>query len=236
MTRDSISRDPPLPKGQPSHARAFRRTYPLVAAGHLLALLLLLVLAKFVASRPSPAAFFAPVSVDKTGVGNHSPPQARSDSSPSPPERRTPSPAGRAEKAAKPASSSIHPSPVPVKPAPSVPVIKKRAEPPRKPSIRPNLVEVSRPIPAEAAPPKPPPVAQRGVEPSTKPSEPQTGPPGNGEGGSSSSNAPARGPNWYYALIRERLYAAWDQPLHLASQNLIAKVQIFVAKDGHISK
>jgi protein TonB len=239
VTRDSISRKPSLPKGQPSHARAFRRTYPLVAAGHLLALLLLLVLAKFVASRPAPAAFFSPVSVDKTGAGNHSPPQARADSSPSPAEpaeRRTPAPAARAEKAAKPASSSIHPPPVPVKPAPSVPVVKKHVEPPRKPSIRPNLVEVSRTLPAEAAPSKPPPVTHRSVEPSTKPSEPQTGPPGNGEGGGSSSNAPPLGPNWYYALIRDRLYAAWDQPLHLSSQNLVARVQIFVAKDGRISK
>ncbi|WP_155996499.1 TonB family protein [Verrucomicrobium sp. 3C] len=237
MTRDSISRQPSVPREQPSQARAFRRTYPLVAAGHLLALLLFLVLAKFVASRPPPAAFFSPVSVDKTGVGNYSPPQARSDSSPSPAESRTPSPAARAEPPTKPASSLSNPSRPPVKSVPSGPAMKKHGEPLRKPSIRPNLVEVSRTLPAEAAAAKPPPVTQRGVEPSAERSQSQTGPLGSGEGaGSSSSNSPSLGPNWYYALIRDRLYAAWDQPLHLSSQNLVAKVQIFVAKDGRISK
>ncbi|VVM05147.1 hypothetical protein MAMC_00426 [Methylacidimicrobium cyclopophantes] len=61
-------------------------------------------------------------------------------------------------------------------------------------------------------------------------------PSGAGEANASSSGSPSSGPSWYYALIRDRLYAAWDQPLHLAAQNLVAKVQIFVAKDGRISK
>lgn len=84
---------------------------------------------------------------------------------------------------------------------------------------------------------KPPPATLRPAEPSTKPGLPQTELAGNGEGGApSSSNPSPLGPNWYYGLIRDRLYAAWDQPLHLSSQNLVAKVQIFVAKDGRISK
>ncbi|MDD4932535.1 MAG: TonB family protein [Methylacidiphilaceae bacterium] len=237
MTRDSISRGSSLPREQPSHARAFRRTYPLVAAGHLLALLLFLVLAKFVASRPPPAAFFSPVAVDKTGVDLHSPPQARSDSSSSPAKSRTPSASARAEPPAKPASSPSNPSSLPEKRAASMPAVKKHVEPPRKPSIRPNLVEITRTLPAETSPAKPPPVLPRGVEPSAEPSHSPTGRTGNGEeGGPSSSNPPPLGPNGYYALIRDRLYAAWDQPLHLSSQNLVAKVQIFVAKDGRISK
>ncbi|QSR84057.1 TonB C-terminal domain-containing protein [Methylacidimicrobium sp. B4] len=222
MPRDSISREPSLPQGESFPIRSFRRTYPLVAAGHLLALLLCVLLAKFMSNRSSALSFFSPVSVGRTGVGagpplrSHAvpgkpPPYSTSGAAPTPKEA---SPVGKLPGAA-------------MKPPPA-PAAKKHGEPPRKPLIRPNLQEVTRALPA---------AAPRRARPSPQTVSSQTSPPGNGEAaGESASNSSSLGPGWYYSLIRDRLYAAWDQPLGLSNQNLVARVQIFVAKDGRISK
>ncbi len=227
MPRDSISREPSVPQGESFPIRSFRRTYPLVAAGHLLALLLFLLLAKFASKHPPALAFFSPISAGRTGEASGPPTQSH----PAPGKPPLPSTSG-AELTPR-AISPGEKLPVTDGKPPLAPTAKKHGEPPRKPPIRPNLQEVTRTLPAA----EPPAAAPRRAEPSTKPASSRTSPPGNGEGaGPSTSNPSSLGPGWYYSLIRDRLYAAWDQPLRLSNQNLVAKVQIFVAKDGRISK
>lgn len=233
MPQDSISRDPSAPRGESFSVRSFRRTYPLVAAGHLLVLLLFLLLAKFVSSRPAPPSFFSPISVGSAGSG----------AAPSPPSRPLPegpplssSGARSAEPVPKRVSPQRNVAPA-VKPPPSPSMVKKRIEPSRKPSIHPNLEEVTRTLHEEETSAKPPLAMPHRAEPSTGPVHSRPAPPGTGQGGGAASGSPsALEPNWYYSLIRDRLYAAWEQPLQLSSQNLAAKVQIFVAKDGRVSK
>lgn len=231
MPRDSISREPSAPKGESFSARSFRRTYPLVAAGHLLVLLFFLLIAKIVSSRPPPA-FFSPVSV--SGAETAAGPPARSHRDPA---RLEPSSARTVVPATKATAPPGKVSSGPTRSSPSVSAAKKQIESPRKSSIHPNLEEVTRILPSEAPSAKAPPIPPHPAEPSRKAGHSQASPPSGGAGeGPASVNPSSQGPNGYYSLIRDRLYAVWDQPLHLSNQNLAAKVQIFVANDGRISK
>lgn len=226
MSRDSVSRESSAPQRDFFPFRSFWRTYPLVAAGHLFALLLFILIAKFVARRPPAPTFFSPVSVGSMEAAS----EASARSHPAP-EKPVPSLTTRAESTTK---AVVPAGKVPAVGKPAAPVSKKAAVPPRKPSIRPNLQEVTRTLPSDEPSG---PAGLRHAQSSATPVSARTSASGKGEEAPTSSPEPSSsGPAWYYSLIRDRLYAAWDQPLHLSQQNLVAKVQIFVAKDGRISK
>lgn len=58
-----------------------------------------------------------------------------------------------------------------------------------------------------------------------------------GIGPSGSPNGNGTGENaWYYTLIRDQMYQAWDMPMTLAGKRLQTLIRIFVEKNGAISK
>ncbi|WP_202214713.1 energy transducer TonB [Methylacidimicrobium sp. AP8] len=226
MARDSIFGEETTPLRESLPIRSFRRTYLLVAAGHLLALLLFILLAKFSASRPPAPNFFSPVSAGNIGPGSATPVRSHPVPELSSASGSESAPKGGSAAGKVPAAGKLLP----------VAASRKQASPSRKPSIRPNLHEVTRTLPADE-PPARASAELRHAESSPIPVSARKSPSGEGEeAGSLSSDPSSSGPAWYYSLIRDRLYAAWDQPLQLSGQNLVAKVQIFVAKDGRISK
>lgn len=58
-----------------------------------------------------------------------------------------------------------------------------------------------------------------------------------GIGPSGSPNGSGTGENaWYYTLIRDQMYQAWNMPISLAGKKLQTLIRIFVEKNGTITK
>ena len=250
---------PPAPTERDENANErslFRRHFVLIAAAHLLAVLLLFALGIF-RSRPVPEQVLwlegGAFGGNESGASEPEP-----EPEPAPPEPEPPLPTPSPVEAQVP-SEIVEPraTPVPATPKPATP----KPATPKSATPKPATPKPATPKATPKASPKPAtspkPAATPGKKSATTPSPDKPKGEGSGEskdakdaknkgngggdgsgkgtGKSGSGTGGASQFGWYIEMLRDRYYSRWDQPIGIG-QDLIATVKMRIMKDGTISK
>lgn len=229
---------------------SFGRTFGWVTAAHGAVIVLVLVWAFYRPAPEPPVEFINMVNPGSLVQGqagvSTAPKPTRKPKAPTPQPvvaRVTPKPAPQPQPKPQPVAK-VQPKPAPkitpkpiVKPTPQpTPKPVAQAAKPSKPKVKVNLQEVTRTVATQPKPQaKPQPLTdlaerlsdtlQRAGERTAKLT-----------GRSGAANGQENDFGWYYRLIKERMFNAWDAPAHLAGRGLATLVVITVDASGDISR